>query len=208
MLANRIPPPPTRRVKPRLSPDKINKQFIVIPFTTRDSRFVLWYYFTTNLDFQSIAIARNATFCNNQQQLMTARQARNIVNKIVRQRLPTFKGELAPDGHFPRPIGFGWAPCDHGMCCSKLAETGGKPSIVRSLRRQAKNEHDNGSIATTIWHGTWDELLACPRDHSAATDKEQGNSRSTQPEECLSSSSISSYSLRYRFRKLHNRRKL
>ncbi|KAL6249769.1 hypothetical protein RBB50_003624 [Rhinocladiella similis] len=172
MLADNTLPP---RVKPRLSPDRVSKQFIVTPFTSRDSRFVLWYYFTTNLDFESIAIARNATFCHAQQQSMTARQARNIVNKIVRQRFPTFKGDLTLGGHFPRPMGFGWAPCDHGMCCSKLAENAGRRSIVRSLRRQETSQRDIGSIATTIWHGTWEDLLACPRDHNAGSHEEQGN---------------------------------
>ncbi|KIW15644.1 hypothetical protein PV08_05693 [Exophiala spinifera] len=148
MLADTTPPPP--RVKPKLSPDRINKQFIVTPFATRDTRFVLWYYFTTNLDIQSIAIARNATFYDATQQLMTARQTSSIVNKIVHQRLPSFRDELNTGGHFARPIGFGWAPCDHGMRCSELEGSAGRPPIMRSFSRQGisgSQKHRNRNMA-------------------------------------------------------------
>jgi hypothetical protein len=156
------------RQRPRLSHDRITAQFVVDTWTSRDSRFVLWYYLTTTLSYSSIAIARNAAFPDEVQD-MDERDVYTIVEIILHDRWQVIEPQLSPDGHFPKPIAAGWAPCDHGMCCSRLAMSAQRTSVMRSPNIRTRRDQGVADRATTLWHGTWDELLSCPRGHSGSS---------------------------------------
>jgi hypothetical protein len=156
------------RQRPRLSHDRITAQFVVDTWTPRDGRFVLWYYLTTTLSYSSIAIARNAAFPDEVQD-MDERDVYTIVEIILHDRWQVIEPQLSPDGHFPKPIGAGWAPCDHGMCCYRLAMSAQRTSVMRSPNIRTRRDQGLADRATMLWHGTWDELLSCPREHSGSS---------------------------------------
>ncbi len=157
------------RHRPGLSHDKISAQFAVDTWTPRGGRFVLWYYCTTTLSHPSIAIARNATFPDEEPE-MDERDVHAIVETILDDRWQLIEPQLSPGGHFPKPTRGGWAPCDHGMCCSRVARSVRRTSVMRSPNIRTRRDQDVADKATKLWQGTWDELLSCSREHSASSD--------------------------------------
>ncbi|EXJ89383.1 hypothetical protein A1O3_02450 [Capronia epimyces CBS 606.96] len=163
------------KLKPKLSPDRISQHFYV-PYNTDnlnyadlewepcDTRFVLWYHLTTNLQADSIAIAYNVTFPDHPMD-MTAEDAAGIVD-MLEARFPLFKDDLTPHGHWQQPKDNGWAPCDHGMYCSTLAALDRKVSVMRNPQIRTRNDRGLAEMATALWQGTWQELLTCPRVHN------------------------------------------
>ncbi|KAL2440942.1 hypothetical protein ABEF95_009481 [Exophiala dermatitidis] len=160
--------------KPRLSLDAVSKYFSIsyktdnpnyrdIKWEPRDTRFVFWYYLTTNLPFASIAIAFNSTYPDNVVE-MSAEDAQGIVSSI-NVNFVFFKDGLRRGGHWTRPDLVGWAPCDHEMCCSKLAALENAVSVNRSPNPRTRQDQEIAEKATALWQGTWAELLTCPRDH-------------------------------------------
>lgn len=164
------------RSKPQLSPDGLSQHFFVryqtdnadlqneVDWEPHQVRFILWYHYTTTLSESSIAIAFNITFGPSGIQ-MDNRNVRFIIDNI-KLRFPLFKDELIARGHWPKPTYNGWSPCDHGMCCAGLAEASLQSiSVMRSSTLKYTMERDIVEMATTIWDGSWEEILSCPRYH-------------------------------------------
>lgn len=183
ILRERGSPRPRRR-KPKLSPDLISKHFTV-PYSTANpnyadiewsplhTRFVLWFHLTTNLQFNSIAIAFNATFPDNLVEM--APEDAGDIFEVLEGRFPMIRHQLLPDGHWHKPKERGWTPCDHGMCCSKLAALGKRTPVTRSPKIRTRHERELAEMATALWQGTWAELLTCPRAHDRDFDRLSGN---------------------------------
>ncbi|EXJ95298.1 hypothetical protein A1O1_00418 [Capronia coronata CBS 617.96] len=164
----------TLRRKPKLSRDLISQQFAV-PYATDnpnysqlewkpcDTRFVLWFHLTTNLQFESIAIAFNSTYPDSTIQ-MTGEDVLSIV-EVLQERFPLIWDQLTPNGHWNKPTERGWTPCDHGMYCTKMAALERKASVNRNFKTRTRYERELAEMATTLWQGTWQELLTCPRVH-------------------------------------------
>lgn len=176
----------THRTKPKLSHDRIHRNFAVdclspnpkdSNWSPRDTRFILWYHLTTTLTFASIAIAHNITYPDDEQQ-MNDREVANIIEVVLNTRLPLIKNRLMPDGHWPRPTDPGWTPCDHEMICSKLAQqTNGRKSVMRPIECRTRSERELRGLVETLWEGTWQEILTCPRHHTIDSGTSSGNSR-------------------------------
>ncbi|KIW90292.1 uncharacterized protein Z519_08936 [Cladophialophora bantiana CBS 173.52] len=170
-----------RSSKPSLSADKLSKHVLVEDLVNdfnnmsirhiwppHHVRFVMWYYLTTSLPYESIAVAFNVTFAGDDEAgRMEARNAEKIV-ELVNLRYILIKDELAARGQWPRPTEQGWAPCDHGMCCATLAEMAGNgrmASVMRSVDLKTRMARKLADMAMGLWDGDWEEILQCPRKH-------------------------------------------
>lgn len=165
--AARLPRENVQRSRPRLSPDKVGRHFTIKvdggeEWAARDVRFVLWYYCRTVLKFDSIATAYNSTYPEAHNQ-MTAGEAEAIV-ETIKSNWARIKQDLEP-GHFTFPEDWGWHPCDHLMICTSL-QTGNRQTVMRNLRTRVAGVKLLKEILTSMWPGSWEELLQCPRTHN------------------------------------------
>ncbi|KEF57612.1 uncharacterized protein A1O9_05530 [Exophiala aquamarina CBS 119918] len=162
----RLPRDNSQQPRPRLSPDKVGRHFTIKvvggeEWAARDVRFILWYYCRTALKFDSIATALNSTYPEADNQ-MTAEEAEAIV-ETIKSDWPRIKQNLTP-GHFAIPEDWGWHPCDHLMICTSQ-QTQDRQSVMRSPRTRVAGVKLIKEILTTLWPGSWEELLQCPRTH-------------------------------------------
>ena len=93
-----------------------------------------------------------------------------MIIDTVKSRTKAIKRELSEReifGLWPRPVEVGWSPCDHGMVCATLAETGGgrRVSVMRASGLKTRAAMETASMATDLWEGSWDDLIMCPRKH-------------------------------------------
>ena len=161
------------RSRPGLSPDKIGKHFAVkldtgYEYSSSDVRFVLWYYCRTVLQYDAIATVYNSTYTEAEPQ-MSAAEVEAII-ETIKLRWPSVKADLRP-GHFAPPDSWGWYPCDHLMGCSGT-EADGKKSVIRNTKSRVFGIKWIREVLTTIWEGSWEELLQCPRNHDVFEDQE------------------------------------
>jgi len=162
-----------QRSRPRLSPDKVGRHFTVKvvggeEWAPRDVRFMLWYYCRTVLTFDSIATAYNSTYLEADNRL-NAEEA-EVVVETIKQAWPQIKQDLEP-GHFALPDDWGWHPCDHLMNCNPR-QTRERPTVMRGLKTRVAGVKLIKEILTTMWPGSWEELLQCPRSHQNFQDDE------------------------------------
>lgn len=161
-----VPRQNNRPTTPRLSPDKVGRHFTIRfengdEWAGRDVRFVLWYHCRTMLKFDSIATAYNATYPE-ADLAMTGADAETIV-ETIKSNWAQIKQDLEP-GHFAFPENWGWHPCDHFMTCS-YKQSANRKSVMRNLKTRVAGVKLIKEILTTMWQGSWEELLQCPRTH-------------------------------------------
>jgi hypothetical protein len=161
-----VPRENNRPARPRLSPDKVGRHFTINfdggnEWAARDVRFVIWYYCRTMLQFDSIATAYNSTYPE-ADLAMTCAEAEAIV-ETIKSNWAQIRQDLEP-GHFATPEEWGWHPCDHLMTCT-YNQAGNRQTVMRNLKTRVAGVKLIKEILTTMWHGSWEELLQCPRTH-------------------------------------------
>ncbi|KAK5062919.1 hypothetical protein LTR84_004995 [Exophiala bonariae] len=126
-----------------------------------DVRFVVWYHCRTSLKFDAIALWYNATYPQANLS-MDGVQAKAIFEK-VKGGWDNKKRDFEHD-RVPLPLDQGWHLCDHHMSCSnKLYQD--RKTLMRNPKTRVAGIALMKEMVTTIWDGTWEELLQCPRDH-------------------------------------------
>lgn len=162
----RLPRPRPRPIRPS---SELTRRLTVTmhsghEWTSGEVRFVLWYYCRTVLQFDSIATAYNSTYPQ-ADPVMNSADAETIVEK-VKLTWEQIKRHLETD-HFPVPNSRGWHPCDHHMACSNM-EREDQRTIMRNPKTRVAGVKLIKEILTTMWEGSWEELLQCPRNHEMA----------------------------------------
>lgn len=176
-------PQARQRARPSLSADGLMRHFLVedqvsigtgMPerylWEPRHVRFVIWYRLTTRLPPVAIAVAFNSTFGADHGHV-PAMKGRNVdfIFETISARMLRIEDEMAQRGNrWLKPTELGWAPCDHEMCCGTLALSSpgrDRRSVMRPARNRTRGTGFMEQMATTLWPGSWEDILECPRDH-------------------------------------------
>lgn len=174
------PPPlsarPARQQRQTTSQSQVGRDLAVVTkdgddWGPDDVRFVLWYHCRTSLKFDAIAAKYNATYAE-ADPIMNAADAEAIVD-TVKLNWNQVKGELGQT-QSPLPLDPGWHLCDHHMTCSEMCYED-KRTLMRHPRTRVGGIGLMKEIVTTIWSGSWEELLQCPRNHGGAQEGETAN---------------------------------